>query len=568
MWRFEHVKASKEGNHDDVVPPGAGWRTLVAVVTLTLLGALIAFVAQVLDRNTPVNRADLAALAVAAAVAAAGVFAWLKRSFAVPPVRTASLEQARQVLAEQVEQQWKTESRLRLLGDPEPMPIAWRLAINAAVMSQPHLIMAGDLAISARADDIADLARQFRALKRRRLIITGDGGMGKTTLAVQLLLELLATRTAEQQVAGGEIIPIPVLLPISGWDCHAYPHLHEWLAVRLAQDYPMLTRPEFGGEAAAALSHGGHILPILDGLDELSEQDRTKVIKALNASLAASDPVILTCRKGEFFAAVAQIGRAINGAAVITPKRLTAAEAANYLTACLPGQPPEAWRAVLAALTSGAAPSLAQVASTPLGLWLIRAIYIDTASDPTPLIRYQSSGADALHTHLLDLLIPALIKARPASRSSTDHFRPRRQRDAEATRRYLAYLADRFRPDITRDITWWHIPSTIPHLRIASGITAGLLTGITFGLGGRLAFGLSTSLAAGLIGGFVGGLTACGSWVDEAPGHAVFPPRGRTTLLFQSMRSNLAFGLAFAAVTALAVLSQEIGDTPRLMVDR
>ncbi|MFD9941081.1 hypothetical protein ACFWYW_41265 [Nonomuraea sp. NPDC059023] len=144
-------------------------------MTLTLLGVLIAFAAQELDRKAEVSRADLAALAVAAAVAAAGVLSWLKRSFPAPVLRTTNLEMARQTLAEQVEQQWKTESRLRVLDDPEPMPIAWRLTGNAAVMSQPHLITAGDPPFSARADDIADLTRQFRALKRRRLIITGDG---------------------------------------------------------------------------------------------------------------------------------------------------------------------------------------------------------------------------------------------------------------------------------------------------------------------------------------------------------------------------------------------------------
>ncbi|WP_103963723.1 hypothetical protein [Nonomuraea solani] len=513
---------------------------------------MIAFAAQRLDRDDEVNRADLAALTLAAAVAATGVIAWLRRSFAVSPLRAANLDAARQILAEQVEQQWKTESRLRLLGDPEPMPITWQLTTKAAEMSQPHLITTEDLAFSARADDIVDLTRQFRALKHRRLIITGGGGTGKTTLAVQLLLELLAVRTTEQTMAhGGEIIPVPVLLPISGWDCRAYPHLHDWLAVRLAQDYPALTRPEFGQSAAATLAYGGHILPILDGLDELSDQNRVKVIKALNISLTAHDPVILTCRTSEFTEAITQTGRPINGAAVIIPATLTTADAARYLTACLPGDLPEAWRKVLAALTEGIVPGLAQLASAPLGLWLIRAVYIDTASDPTSLAGPLGRDAVALRIHLLDRLIPALTKTRLASMNPAEHFRPRRSRDAVATRRYLAYLASHFHPAATRDITWWHIPNTVPHLRIAAGITAGLLTGLVFGLGATLAFGLITSLAAGLVGGFVGGLTAAGSWVDEAPGHAPLRPCGRTTLFFQSIRSNLSFGLAFALATGL-----------------
>ncbi|MFC7585951.1 hypothetical protein ACFQYP_21075 [Nonomuraea antimicrobica] len=65
--------------------------------------------------------------------------------------------------------------------------------------------------------------------------------MGKTTLAVQLLLRLLATRAADQAAAtDGEVVPVPVLLPISGWDLRRHPGLQGWLAERLAQEYPAL----------------------------------------------------------------------------------------------------------------------------------------------------------------------------------------------------------------------------------------------------------------------------------------------------------------------------------------
>ncbi|GAB2487373.1 hypothetical protein GCM10027187_63530 [Streptosporangium sandarakinum] len=69
---------------------------------------------------------------------------------------------------------------------------------------------------------VTALARDFRALTRRRLVITGGPGMGKTTLAVQLLLQLLATCAADQAAADtaghGEIVPVPVPLTVSGWN--------------------------------------------------------------------------------------------------------------------------------------------------------------------------------------------------------------------------------------------------------------------------------------------------------------------------------------------------------------
>jgi hypothetical protein len=55
---------------------------------------------------------------------------------------------------------------------------------------------------------------------------------GKTTLAVQLLRQLLSTRTPDE--------PIPVLLSLAGWSTTTAPRLQDWLADRLARDYPAL----------------------------------------------------------------------------------------------------------------------------------------------------------------------------------------------------------------------------------------------------------------------------------------------------------------------------------------
>ena len=107
----------------------------------------------------------------------------------------------------------------------------WRLTEHA-VMDRPRLVMPGPLFFTGRSDRIGPLVEQFRGLRRRRLVILGGPGSGKTTLAVQLLLELLATRrTAE---------PIPVLLSLASWDPTEQPRMNGWLIERLAEDYPYL----------------------------------------------------------------------------------------------------------------------------------------------------------------------------------------------------------------------------------------------------------------------------------------------------------------------------------------
>jgi hypothetical protein len=231
-----------------------GWRVLLAVLAFLAAGAVVAVVWPVFDPDDKINRAELTSLMTALIVAAAGVAVWARRSATARADAGTGTEArsvvdtAAHVLAGLVEQQWRTEARHRLLDDPEPIPVHWKLIADETVMSQPRLITTqAELTFTGRSNDIAALAESFRSLKRRRLVITGGAGMGKTTLAVQLLLQLLATRKTDQAGAReGEIVPVPVLLPVSGWDTDTHDTLHKWLADRLEQDYPALKAPQLG----------------------------------------------------------------------------------------------------------------------------------------------------------------------------------------------------------------------------------------------------------------------------------------------------------------------------------
>ncbi|MEW9555331.1 hypothetical protein [Nonomuraea sp. NPDC050783] len=559
-------------------PKAAGRIAVAVLAVLAVLAAVtgVALVWRVLDPDDPVNRADLAAVILAALTLAGTVLVWARRSAttrldagagsrarnvvdaAGHTTVDTTVDAAAQVLAALVEQQWRTEARHRLLEDPEPIPVRWQLIADETVMSQARLISADtEFTLTGRSDRIDALAGAFRGLTRRRLVITGGAGMGKTTLAVQLLLQLLATRAADQAAAAeGQIVAVPVLLPVSGWDTDAHPRLQDWLAVRLATDYPALKAPQLGAGAAAALADGGHIL---DGLDEIPAPARARVITALNTSLTARDQLILTTRRAEFTTAVHAAGRPLTAAAVIVPKPVTPQAAADHLTACLPATPPAAWRQVLTALRSGTAPGLTRLTATPLGLWLIRTVYLTPGADPAALLGPLGSDADALRAHLLDRLIPALIQSRPPSTDPAEHFRPRHHLDPEATRRYLTYLAHAFPPDATRDIAWWRIARTTPHIRLM----AGLFTRFTSALAGALAGGLMLALMAGpgqgagfalvfaLVGLLRGGLSR--GWSDDTPGYADLRLRGRTALLLHSVAGNAAYGAAVGVVGGLVV---------------
>jgi len=456
--------------------------------------------------------------------------------------------QARESLAGWVFDQWRHEALARSLGNPQPMPVRWRLTEHA-VMDRVRSITVGELSFTGRSDRIGPLAEQFRGLLCRRLVILGGPGSGKTTLAVQLLLQLLATSRAGD--------PIPVLLSLASWDPTEQPQLHDWLAERLAADYPSLRA--FGPDVARALAEQGHILPILDGLDELPLARQPEVIIALNDSLTEADQLVLTSRTREYGTAIAEAHKVLNAAAVIEPEPLSSAQAAEYLEACLFPDPSPLWCSVLDRLRAGTAGHLATVVATPLGLWLLRTVYITPRADPRPLVTCEvARDAAQMRAHLFDRLIPAVLTTRPASRNPHDPFRPRRTWDCTKVRSWLIYLAWHLDRTETRDLVWWHLARhtfTRRMLGLRVGLGVGLVAGLGVGLGVGLVVGLGVGLVAGLGAGLGAGLAAGlrrHDWLTDDPAYVNLQLKHRTEMLVRDLGVGLGTGLVAGLVTGLA----------------
>ncbi|MFI6732563.1 NACHT domain-containing protein [Nonomuraea sp. NPDC050451] len=465
------------------------------------------------------------------------------------PLAGVDIERAKDILARQVGAQWKHEAALRSLGDPEPIPVPWRLTEHDELMDHPRLIAGGVLAFSGQGADIATLTSGFRALRCRRLVILGGPGAGKTTLAMQLLRELIRTRQP------GE--PIPVLLSAARWNTETYPRLHDWLGKCLSMDYPDLRVENPGSDAPRALAAASEILPILDGLDELREDARTKMLAALNSSMDESDQLILTSRSTEFRQAVEAHEDVLTAAALIEPQPLTPDVAADYLEDCLPPKPRPTWTEVLNALRKETAPALVGITSTPLGLWLIHATYILARRDPGPLLHDpRLRDPPSLRAHLLDLLIPALIESRRPSDDPAEHFRPRREWNPDQVRRWLAYLARLTRE--TRDLAWWRLadytlcPGAV---RLVVGIVTGLLGGLLYGLlilklGYDLKAAAAFVLMTGLPVGFVSSFSAKG-WLKDTPGRAHLRLRRRMAPGAHHVRRQIIFGSWFGLLIGI-----------------
>ncbi|TCO45912.1 NACHT domain-containing protein [Actinocrispum wychmicini] len=364
------------------------------------------------------------------------------------------------------------------------------------------LIRRGRPRFTGRTDRIGDTATEFRRLTRRRLVIVGEPGMGKTTLAVLLVRELLDHPQSHD--------PVPVLVSMSGWHPVAE-SLYEWMSRRLAEDYPALRAGAFGPDAARSLVTQHRILPILDGLDELPAQTGPKIIVRLNE--VATDPLVLTCRTAEYEAAVAAPGGdVLTAGAVIEPGPLMPADAAAYVTGCLPPRSRSDWRDLLAAVNGDRQTPVTRALSTPLALWLLRKVYVDTRTSPAELCdTSRFPTADSVIEHLLDHLVEALIRANPPGDGGDEHpFCPRRAWDPADAKRWLAFLAHHLTVIGSRDLAWWQLGrAATRRVALVAGSVAALVIGLVVGLYMMFTVGLANSLAvvpAALVFGSVVGL--------------------------------------------------------------
>lgn len=519
------------------------WRSVSVVFSLLFLAGcvvlLVTFTATG-EEDKVALVAPLLGIVLTVAGLAISLVRWWHGGTVVATGPTAGqLNEARETLAGEVAEHWRQEALARSLGDPEPMPVCWRLS-EPAIMDHPQLIATGKLSFAGRSDQIGPLVEEFRRLRRRRLVVLGGPGSGKTTLAVQLLLELLATRRP------GE--PVPVLVSLTGWDPTEQSQLHDWLAARLDEASPWLR--SFGPTTAEALAKQGHIVPILDGLDELPEPRQPEVIVALNKSLADTDQLVLTSRTTEYTTAIAEAGDVLTSAAVIAPEPLTPAQAADYLTHCLSPEPGPSWCELLHRLRTNTAGHLATVLGTPLGLWLLRTVYITPRADPTALL---TPGTTPVQADLFDQLIPAVLATRPTSRRHGDLFRPRHTWNPQDVRNWLTYLAHGLHHVGTRNLRWWHIArhTLAPRaVKLAAGLAIGLMFGLSAGLMFGLAGGLMFGLTLGLTFGLMFGPTAR-RWLVDEPAYANLQLKQRTTLLVRRMGVGLAVALAVGLTVGL-----------------
>ncbi|UOZ03042.1 BTAD domain-containing putative transcriptional regulator [Amycolatopsis sp. WQ 127309] len=356
-------------------------------------------------------------------------------------------------LAEAVTWQWRAEAELRSLHRPQPIALRWSAAARPG---KPAL-----------RGDLDDIAGTYTALPVPQLVVLGDPGSGKSVLALMLTLELLRTR------APGT--PVPVLLSLASWDPRRE-HLDRWLADRLADNHPaLLTAGEYGPGAPTRLVLGGHVVPVLDGLDEMPPDLRVAALDALDQTMARGRSLVLTCRSAEYEQVTRESGAVLGAATVVRLEPVARQEAITYLSARA-GAGQDRWLPVADRLRREPDAALARVLRTPLMVDLARIGYGRLGADPAELLG--ADDAAVLEGQLLDSFVPNAYARVPQPPGRNPKTSPSGRYTTAQAERWLGFLARHLEQTRSRDLAWWRLYRAVP-AGTRSGLV-GLLIAVLF----------------------------------------------------------------------------------------
>jgi eukaryotic-like serine/threonine-protein kinase len=318
------------------------------------------------------------------------------------------------------------------------------------------------------------------------LLILGEPGSGKTTLLLELTRELIGRAETD------ETAPMPVVLNLSSWAAKRR-RIADWLVDELN------TRYDVPRTVAQAWVAADAVLPLLDGLDEMAQDQRATCVAAINAFRRDHGLVALVvCSRFADYEALSNRLR-LQGAVLVQP--LSQQQIDAYLAR--DGDQLAALRVALAA-----DPMLRELAETPLLLSLMTLAYQGVSVDALP-------RRGTVEERRRDLFV-AYVE-RMFVRRGADHRYPRQR-----TIHWLAWLArgmtrqaqtifliEQLQPDLlTTDAARWQYGMLD---RLGSGLVCGGGVGLSAwllsGLVGMwntdllLTYGLITGLISGLFGG-------------------------------------------------------------------
>lgn len=433
------------------------------------IAMVVALIAIIVAAAFNVLNAEWAAAAAAAVPLVTALYASTQTGVARRRPEDLARELAQQ-LAPQVSDDWKAEMPARGLDVNSRIEVRWRLGTG----SNPNAQRAAGLSDSGTLDQLIDsIGRQVGGGGLARLVVTGMIGGGKTAACVLLTIEL-----AERHGR------LPVFLQLAAWD-HGT-SLQTWIADQLPDIFPGIGKSQYGRKVAAALA-SRHILPILDGLDEMREP--STALRTIDEEMRGQ-PFVLTCRTAEF--EFANAGGMLHQALVVDLQPLQADEVRGIFIDYEPETVNGPLSTLVTALETEPAGPIAQALNTPLMVSLARdaGAYLPDLGAIEP----GQDAADIFRRHLLGTLVSKAYAHN--SRVTKDQ-----------AKRYLRFLAEH--ADSAGRIAWWLLYKAVPRTALLvnsifeAGVACSGLGALFFALYDNPWLGFWIGLGAGIIGAII-----------------------------------------------------------------
>ncbi len=311
-----------------------------------------------------------------------------------------------------------------------------------------------------------------------QLLILGAPGAGKTTLLLELARNLLNRAQQDEQH------PMPVVFTLSSWAAGQQP-LGEWVIEELISKYQV---PRQLARTWVETDQ----LPLLDGLDEVAVEHRTRCIEAINTYQQehAFLPLVVASRSADYLAQAARVQ--LTSAVTIQP--LTQQQVEEYLL-----QAGEQLAALRVALHQDAA--LRELTETPLMLSILTLTY-----HSMPVEELLRGGVAPTRQQVFE----RYVKQALTRRGGKTQYKP------EQTMKWLTWLAQQMRqhnqtmffieqmqPDWLprgNQSDWFSLQRITRCIyRIIIGLLSGGVIGILLGLISGLLSGLVSAVLSGTL---------------------------------------------------------------------
>lgn len=210
-----------------------------------------------------------------------------------PPSLLVSWEENRDGFIKQLHYDYKELLAQFLPNNMPPISLSWQSQPDAVRNKKPLRPQIPGQSESTLSTSTSILQVYERA--DGKLLILGEPGAGKTTLLLRLAWELLNEAEINPKK------PLPVIVNLSTW-ANTGSSLQDWLIEDVASTYNV---PH--ALAAHGIEHN-HLLPLLDGLDEVPDAMRSACIEAINTYKKNHlGSLVVCCRAKEYASLSSQL---------------------------------------------------------------------------------------------------------------------------------------------------------------------------------------------------------------------------------------------------------------------